>query len=509
MPQVALPAGSPLAPRLARAALFATPARAVLAVIVAGTLLRLAMAVALGYGVDEGYMVVAGRDWRFGYFDHPPLSWWLSHGMAALAGSEAAWVVRLPFIALFAVSTWLVFRLGAALFGPRAGAWAAAALNLSPVFAVTSGGWVLPDGPLDCALAATALCLVHAVRAEGGAWRWWLGAGLAAGGALLSKYSAALVLAGAFAFLLSTAAGRAWLRRPQPYMAAALALAVFAPVPLWNAAHGWASFAFQGGRAGAERFDPFGPLRVLGGGALFVLPGLWLPMMLAFLRALRRGPREAAGWLCACLAAGPVFGFALVGLWSRHVLYHWAAPGYLMLFPLLGAEIDRLHRRHPAAVRRTALATAALLVAALAVVGSQMRWNWLPLPQRRDDPALQAIGWDGLREALAERGLIGLPRTAAAAANWQEAGKLGLALGPEFPLLCLHQDARQFRFTANASLPDGWDALLVTPRAMTRELLQANGFDFARLDELAPVSLPMPARPALLLRVYRARSYRR
>jgi NAD(P)-dependent dehydrogenase (short-subunit alcohol dehydrogenase family) len=32
--------------------------------------------------------------------------------------------------------------------------------------------------------------------------------------------------------------------------AAALALAVFAPVIAWNASHDWASFAFQGARAG-------------------------------------------------------------------------------------------------------------------------------------------------------------------------------------------------------------------------------------------------------------------
>ena len=67
--------------------------------------------------------------------------------------------VRLPFIALFAVTTWLMFRLGTALYGARAGLLAAVASNLSPVFSVTTGTWVLPDGPLDCALVGAALCL--------------------------------------------------------------------------------------------------------------------------------------------------------------------------------------------------------------------------------------------------------------------------------------------------------------------------------------------------------------
>ena len=43
---------------------------------------------------------------------------------------------------------------------------------------------------------------------------------------------------------------RPWLRRPQPWLAAALALALFAPVLAWNAGHDWVSFAKQGGRTG-------------------------------------------------------------------------------------------------------------------------------------------------------------------------------------------------------------------------------------------------------------------
>src|SRR6266851_10078875 len=101
------------------------PERAVLWLVVGGLAIRLLMAGAIGLGVDESYMVAAGREFHLGYFDHPPLSWWLSAAAAHLLGSEAAPVVRLPFIVLFAVSTWLMYRLTAALFTRRAGLWAA------------------------------------------------------------------------------------------------------------------------------------------------------------------------------------------------------------------------------------------------------------------------------------------------------------------------------------------------------------------------------------------------
>src|SRR5215472_2209733 len=162
--------------------------------ILAAAALRIAFGAALGLGVDESYMVASGRVLSLGYYDHPPIAWWLSWGAAHLFGSEAAVLVRLPFVLLFALSTWLMYRLGAAVADARAGLWAALLLNLSPVFGVTTGSWVLPDGPLDCALLAAALCLVRAL--ERGTLAWWLGTGLCAGLALLAKYSAILTMAG-------------------------------------------------------------------------------------------------------------------------------------------------------------------------------------------------------------------------------------------------------------------------------------------------------------------------
>ncbi len=77
---------------------------------------RLMFAASLGLGVDESYMVAAGRELQLSYFDHPPIAWWLAWGAAHLAGNDSAIVVRLPFIALFALSTVLMYRLTAALF---------------------------------------------------------------------------------------------------------------------------------------------------------------------------------------------------------------------------------------------------------------------------------------------------------------------------------------------------------------------------------------------------------
>ena len=145
--------------------------------LAAGTLLRFLLAESTGLGVDESYAVAVARQFSLSYFDHPPLHFWLAGAIAKLAHSESAEVVRFPFVVCFAATTWLTYRIGARLFGEHAGAVAALLLNISAVFSVTTGGWVLPDGPLmlfmlaSVAVIADILFEGHAVPRAGGVRR--------------------------------------------------------------------------------------------------------------------------------------------------------------------------------------------------------------------------------------------------------------------------------------------------------------------------------------------------
>lgn len=448
-----------------------TNRRAILLLILLGTMARLAFAWGLGLGIDESYMITAGRGaFRLGYFDHPLVSWWLSHGIAVLTGSEAPIVVRLPFIALCALSTWLMARIGTVLATERAGLWAALAFNLSPLFGITSGSWVLPDGPLIAALLTATLCLLHALPSRTG-WGWWLGAGAAIGLAMLSKYTAVLAVAGFGFYLLTEPTHRRWLLRPQPYVAGLLAALVFSPVIIWNAENGWASLAFQGGRAAAAKFHPFGPLVVFAGESAFLAPWIWAGLMLVFWQGWRQRAQWRV-WLLCCLAAPPILLFAVVALWSPQVLFHWAAPGYLMLFPLLGIWLDR-----QSWAPRAARINAAVLVVAMALVVAVLRLPGLPIP-----PAslLQARDWTELGPAL--RG-YGLP---IAATSWSAAGKVGIGLGPDVPVYCLNPDAREFRFSTTP--PHSGDILIVAPQHTLAQMQKTYGWGlFFRIDEMPSV----------------------
>ena len=483
-----------------------TPGAAVLLLIFASTALRLAFAAAIGLGVDESYMLASGRVLSLGYYDHPPAAWWLSWSAAHLFASEAPIVVRLPFIALFALSTWLMYRLGTAIADSRAGLWAAVLLNLSPVFSVTTGTWVLPDGPLDCALLGAALCLVRAL--ERGALAWWLGSGLCAGLALLSKYSAVLTLAGGVLYLLSSREHRSWLATTKPWLALLVASLMFAPVLAWNAAHAWTSFAFQAGRATGMHLRPFAPLVTIAGEALFVLPWLWLPTMAVFAVALRRGPREWRPWLLCCLAAPPIVTFVVVSAWSnQRVLFHWAAPGYLMLFPLLGDAVAR--RLDQPTVRSLLAGTAVFVVLGVMVVAGQVRFDWLrPIIEvvARKDPDIDAVDWTSLRDELAARNLLP-PGTIVGVPDWRDAGKIAYALGPDVTTLCLNRDARQFGIVSPPAHFIDADVLILAPEHGD-QVAAVVGSVFDSIERLPDASIRHAGRTLRTVAVFQARRLR-
>jgi 4-amino-4-deoxy-L-arabinose transferase-like glycosyltransferase len=465
---------------------------------------RLLFAAALGLGVDESYMVAAGRKLQLSYFDHPPIAWWMAWGIAHLTGSESPIVVRLPFIALFALTTYLMYRVTAKLFDPESGLWSAVVLNMAPVLGVTAGTWVLPDGPLFAALLGVLFCLIHALYSDGrAAWNWWLATGICAGLALCSKFSAALTLSGAAVFLVTEPVSRRWLIRPHPYIAGLVALAVFLPVLVWNAEHGWISFLFQSGRAGGP-LHPLGPLLAIAGQAVFLLPWVWAPLVWCGFLGLRRGPSDRERWLLICLAAPPILLFTAAALWGN-ALFHWAAPGYLVLVPLLGEAIAR-RRKTSRAMRMWLGATAAFVILSVLFIASEVRFNWLTGLveefQLGRDPNLQVVDWTSLRTEFEKRGLLDKPGMVVATIKWHEAGKIDYALGGRIPVICFGLDARQYGLTANPDDHAGADVLIVAPRRSLAQIESQFGGRFDSIEPIAPATVMHAGHPAMELPLF-------
>ncbi len=286
---------------------------------------------------EEAYYWNYARHLDIGYLDHPPMVAWLIHlGTAAFGDTEFA--VRAGAAACAALTSFFVFRLTRVLFGSSSAWFALAAAQVLPFFFVT-GMLMTPDAPLTAAWAAAAYFLVRAlVLGEARAWGW---AGVAMGLGLLSKYTIAMLGPVALIFMLVDRDARGWFRRPQPYLATLLALAIFSPVILWNARHDWASFAFQTAHRLAEA--PRFTLHRLIASALVLLTPTGV---IALALMLARPGREAAARLAAAHAVRgrrllrvavllPLAVFAAFSL--RHeVKLDWTGAPWSAALPLLG-----------------------------------------------------------------------------------------------------------------------------------------------------------------------------
>lgn len=185
--------------------------------------------------------------------------------------------------------------------------------------------------------------------------------------------------------------------------------------------------------------------------------------------------------MLACLAAPPIVAFALISAWSsQRVLFHWASPGYLMLFPLLGRFVAMQWERP--AVRAAIFGTAALGLVSVTVIGTQIRFDWLRAMMPAKDPTAEGLDWTSLRDDLAARDLLH-PGTVVGVPNWRDAGKIAHALGPDVTVICLNQDSRQFGFAFPAGRWAGADILLLVADHPDAVIPALRG-EFNRIDTL-------------------------
>ncbi|GAC1469782.1 MAG: hypothetical protein NVSMB9_14030 [Isosphaeraceae bacterium] len=440
-----------------------TARRALWLVIGVSTLLRLCWASSLGAAIDEPYyfQYIQHLDWS--YFDHPPMVALVGAAGPLLAGDAFSVLgLRAGFIVLFAGSTWLMARLTARYYGPWAGVLAALALNASGYFGMAVGTIAQPDGPL---LFFWLLTLERLTVALDNPDRLppWLGVGVAWGGAMLSKYHAVLLPVGAVLYLILRPRASRCLRTPGPYLAVAAGMALFAPVIGWNAANGWASFLFQGGRASASTgLRPDHLAVAIGAEALYLFPWLWVSLVLILVRLARRGPRDwdEGETFLVCQAVPALVLFHAVASFQR-IMPYWPLFGFISLIPLLGRDWAKDLNARPNVQRRWLAVVAVTPVLLAAIVSAQAQLGLfedgqgrlLGLIAPRNDPTVELICWDQIANELERRGLLAEPGTFLFTDSWDRSAKLALATRGKAPVACYNLDPRSFSYW---SRPEDW-----------------------------------------------------
>lgn len=422
-----------------------------LAILLGLTALRLGVAAALPLARDEAYYWIWSRHLQAGYFDGPALiALWIRAGTSAL-GATPLGIRLLSPLAAAAISV-LVWRAGEDLFpGRQAGLLAAALINATVV--IGAGSIITtPDTPLLLFWTATLAALAR--WQASGEERWWPVAGLFGGLAMDAKYTGLLVFAAAGLWLLVTRTGRAALRRPPPWIGLAIGLLAFAPTLLWNATHGWASFARQGGRVLHRDLAGMpGHLAALAAGQI----GLATPIV-AFLMAVglaRAWRSDAAPARLALLAAIVPLAVFLQHTLSGPVQANWPAILYPGAALCAAGCATALTRRWLApALILGAVVNGAIYLQALAAP--------IPLPPQRDPLALQLAGWRHLAQAAADAAR-GANARFVAAPDYATAASLAYELRGRVAVIGFGPRWRTFDLP-QAGIAAGSPGVLIAPR---------------------------------------------
>lgn len=438
--------------------------RNALALVAAATVVRLILAALIPLFPDETYYWEWSRRIAAGYFDHPPAIAILIRAGTTIFGTTSlgvrAGVVLAGAIASFAMGV-LAGRL--ALSGSGAQATTGTGVLSDPesraallvgIIPVALVGFVLatPDAPLLASIALTLVALERAVAAPPrtrDTLGWWIAAGVALGLAFCSKYTAVLVPMGVLVAFVTRPTLRVRLAEPGPYVATAVALLVLLPTLLWNAHHGWISFAFQLQHGlGAPRGSALTrELNLFGGQLGLISPIIAVMAAIAVARCLRRTDDDRR-YLLATVATAVIVFFALSAL-RKPVEPNWPAPALLAALPLLAVWDVRGGARKWLVAGCTLAAAATLVVAVHAATGI------LHLPPRRD-PIAKAHGWDNL--ALSVTRTMATPSVAACSVTWiaadryQDASELAYHLPAHPRVFALNLGGRRNQYDLWPSL---------------------------------------------------------
>jgi len=470
--------------------------------------LRIAMIPIIPILPEEAYHWNFARHLDWGYYDHPPVIAW-SIAAGRLVFGDNAFGIRAVTV-LYSIGTSIVLaRMARRYYGDAAAVWAVILFTFMPVaLPVSAAGF--PDSPL---LFFWSLAMSLAWNAiEGTDGRRWLAAGAALGAAMMSKYTAVLLVAGVLLYLVLSKAHRRWLATPWPYLAGIVALLVFSPVVYWNWKHEWASFLYQSqGRFEEARGTSGRPFSFL----LFqLLAGFALTLPLLGSAAVRvfRTKRPEERFLGLCMV--PIFLTFWIISFRRPAHVLWPLPGYLgivIVMAGIAAEGAGPVARFYARGRNGLIALSLVMLVA---AGVHLAWflPWL-------SPLQGPYGWEQVaakarevRSTLPESAFyMGLGR------KYTCTSQLAYQLNQPYDV---HGDnlvgakALQYTYWADPSALAGRDAVIVIEsrsRARQYEPMVSSHFD--SLEKVGEVVVPVGRRPInpeepLTFLLYRARGYR-
>ena len=276
--------------------------------VAAVTLWRLYLSATLQLHPDEAYYWLWSRHLDASYFDHPPMVAYVIW-LGTLFSQAELWVRISGPVFVVAMSA-LMWRLGMQLY--KSVPLAAGSVMLFNAYPLSMLGMIVmtPDVPVLMFWSLSVYLFWQVIQSQK-PWLWYA-LGLSFGMALLSKYTAILMVPCFFIYLLLTD-DRKWLKTRYPYLSVLVGLACFSPVIFWNLQHDGVSFLFQlRNGLSVEAIDLTQVGEYVAGQLLISGPVAWFVGIWAAFAGLYR--RDKATLFLICTAAPVILFFGFTSL---------------------------------------------------------------------------------------------------------------------------------------------------------------------------------------------------
>jgi 4-amino-4-deoxy-L-arabinose transferase-like glycosyltransferase len=357
--------------------------------------LRGLFAVTVDLRVDEAYYWTWSKESVLSYLDHPPLIAWFIRSGTALFG-ENSFGVRVPGLAAMLCMQLLLADIVRRMVHDTGYIVLAVLMPEASLHYGLGMVKMTPDIALIPSSLAMAWSLVRLWQTDD--LRWWLPAGLFGGLALLSKYTAILLLPAVLAFAFVPAWRKRQLVSPWFWGSGVITIVVASPMLYWNGVHDFVSFRFQLDRP--DQVDGWSP-RFLGDFlgqqflmvGILLLPIVWIGTAMTAVRGYRdRSP------VPILLSTAVIFPFAFF-LWhgvDTRVGDSWLLFAWPFGFLCTAINLERWHAESRSLPARIAPAVMVFTIASgiAAVAAAEFYYiggtaNYL----RNDDPIGKEAGF--------------------------------------------------------------------------------------------------------------------
>ncbi len=412
---------------------------------------------------DEAYYWQWSRHLDWGYYDNTPLMAPVIRVFTLLLGTNELGV-RAGATVCALIAGVYIYLLAKRLLGPVVALVSLVLANVVPLFA--AGSVLMTQDPVQLALWAAALYVIQ--RALTDRPKWWILAGLLAGLAAQAKLNALLLLPSVFLYLLlSPLARERWLRRPEPYLAGAVALLMLTPFLWWNHTHQNAfwihAHAMSSRGSGHDGLKWVG--RFLGDQTVLLSPFVFLTYLYTLGDAFKRGREQNEARLFLWCPAAVSFAAIVVTALKSKVEGNWAVDSYVSGFILTAAVLVRCWESRVAvkrvwvgltAVLAVLLTTAALFPGALYMAG-------VKFPKPPDDRTNELYGWRQMAgRVTAEKAAMG-SNPFVFGINYRMPSEAAFYLPghPDTYALFLNYKASEYLFWENPSALKGRNAIFL------------------------------------------------